>query len=517
MIRSSFFDYTGLMAPARPLGQARPARPYRLTKSRYVKGLLCPRALWLQEHDPERASPRTPAQQRLLDQGAQVGELARTRFPGGVPVKAAAYELERALTETRRALASGAPAVFEAAFLHQQTLVRVDVLRRAAAGAWDLIEVKSTTRVKEEHLPDASVQRHVAAGAGLPVAGVFLMHLNPECVFPDLSDLFVQEDLSSQVAENQGEVGVKLDGLLRLLGEPEEPRLPVGPQCLGPHECEFRAYCWRRVPEVSVFNLPRLGSEAKGQLAARGILEIARIPPDFPLPPASRCFVDLHLDGRARVDWPAIHGELDRLEYPLHFLDFETDNPAVPRFEGLHPYGRLPFQFSCHRLAAGGELRHFEYLHDQPTDPRPALARALGDALGPKGTVVAYNAAFEKGVLQELAAFLGPGMLSSALVAAAGRLWDLLAIFRQHYLDPAFGGSNSLKSVLPVLLPAFSYEGLEVANGEEAQAAWGQLTGLPEGLEKRRLADALRSYCRQDSLAMVEIHGFLKTQGRPAG
>ena len=223
----------------------------------------------------------------------------------------------------------------------------------------------------------------------------------------------------------------------------------------------------------------------------------------------------LYLKGRAQVDWPAIRRELDGLEYPLHFLDFETDSPAVPRCEGLRPYGRLPFQFSCHRLASDGELRHFEYLHDQPTDPRPSLARALGDALVPKGTLVAYNAAFEKGVLQELAAFLGPGPLSSALEAAAGRLWDLLAIFREHYLDPAFGGSNSLKSVLPVLLPSFSYEGLEVANGEEAQAAWGRLTGLPEGPEKRRLADALRAYCRQDSLAMVEIHRFLKARGRP--
>jgi hypothetical protein len=225
--------------------------------------------------------------------------------------------------------------------------------------------------------------------------------------------------------------------------------------------------------------------------------------------------VDLYQGGQARVDWPAIHRELDGLQFPLHFLDFETDNPAVPRFEGLHPYERVPFQFSCHRLTADGYLDHFEYLHEESGDPRPPLARARGRGLGAAGSLVAYNASFERGVLLELAAFLGPGPLASALQAASGRLWDLLAVFRDHYLDPAFGGSNSLKSVLPVLLPAFSYEGLEVASGEEAQAAWERLMGLPEGAEKRRLADALRAYCRQDSRAMVEIYRFLKARAAP--
>jgi len=261
-----------------------PSRSYRLTKSRYIKGLICRKALWLLEHDPGRAGLRPPARERILNQGTEVGLLATERFPGGVFVQAAPQERERALAETRRALASEAPAVFEAAFLYHETFVRVDVLRRAAGGAWDLIEVKSTTRVKEEHLPDAAVQRFVAEGGGLRVAGVFLMHLNPACTFPDLSDLFILEDLEARVAAILERVGGELDGFLRLLEQRAEPRVPVGPQCTTPYECEFKAYCWRRVPEVSVFNVPLLKSESKAELAARGILDIARIPPDFPLP-----------------------------------------------------------------------------------------------------------------------------------------------------------------------------------------------------------------------------------------
>jgi len=493
------------------------ARPYRLTKSRYIKGLICRKALWLQEHDPERASPPSPSLERVLRQGTEVGELATARFPGGVRIEAPPYEPRRALAETQEALVAGAPALFEAAFLHHLTLVRVDVLRRAEAGAWDLIEVKSGTRVKEEHLPDAAVQRYVVEGGGLAVARVFLMHLNPACTFPDLSDLFSLEDLSPQVAEVLGSVGGELDDFLRLLGEPSEPRVPVGPQCTAPYECEFKAYCWRHVPEVSVFNVPRLGSEARTELSARGILAIENIPPGYPLPPSSRRFVDLYLGGQAQVDWGAIRRELAALEFPLHFLDFETDNPAVPRFAGMRPYQRFPFQFSCHVLQADGGLQHCEFLHDGPSDPRPPLARTLGGVLGAKGTVVAYNAGFERSVLEELADFLGPGPLASALAAAAGRLWDLLVLFREHYLDPAFGGSNSLKSVLPALLPAFSYAGLEVAGGEEAQAAWERLLALPRGAEKLRLEAALRAYCRQDTRAMVEIYRHLRDRAARRG
>ena len=116
-----------------------PSRSYRLTKSRYIKGLICRKALWLLEHDPGRAGLRPPARERILNQGTEVGLLATERFPGGVFVQAAPQERERALAETRRALASEAPAVFEAAFLYHETFVRVDVLRRAAGGAWDLI------------------------------------------------------------------------------------------------------------------------------------------------------------------------------------------------------------------------------------------------------------------------------------------------------------------------------------------------------------------------------------------
>ena len=55
-----------------------------------------------------------------------------------------------ALEETRQILQAGiAPALFEPAFVHRGVLVRVDIIEKLPAGGWRLIEVKSTTRLKD--------------------------------------------------------------------------------------------------------------------------------------------------------------------------------------------------------------------------------------------------------------------------------------------------------------------------------------------------------------------------------
>ena len=118
--------------------------------------------------------------------------------------------------------------------------------------------------------------------------------------------------------------------------------------------------------------------------------------------------------------------------------------------------------------------------------------------------MIAYNAPFEKGVLNRLAGgFPGHG---GALSSIADRLWDQLVIFRNHYTDYRFGGSNSLKSVLPVIVPSMSYENLGVSDGGEAQVTWNELIRLPEGSEKNKLVKDMKEYCGQDTWAMVEIH-----------
>ena len=206
--------------------------------------------------------------------------------------------------------------------------------------------------------------------------------------------------------------------------------------------------------------------------------------------------------------------ELDRLQYPLYFLDFETFGPAVPRFDGLHPYEQYPFQYSCHIMDADQHVTHKEYLHTDKTDPRLPLAGSLIDTLEDAGTIVAYNAGFEKGVIAKLAT-VSP-QYSKELEAINKRFWDQLNIFRRYYSDYRFKGSNGLKSVLPVVVPGMGYSNLDVQEGSQAQLVWGQMINQADDKKKDVLIQHLLEYCRLDTLAMVEMHKVLMKQPKGA-
>ncbi len=236
-------------------------------------------------------------------------------------------------------------------------------------------------------------------------------------------------------------------------------------------------------------------------------MDIKHIPSLYPLSNNERRFVDLYLNKTNEIDWPAIKEELDSLSFPLYFLDFETDNPAIPRFDNTHPHDQFPFQYSCHVLQDNNMLEHCDFLHTDQTDPRRPIAQSLADCIGSVGNVIAYNAPFEKRVLTSLAQQY-PKM-KQPLTSIARRLWDLLVIFRSHYFDPAFGGSNSIKNVLPVLCSDLSYDDLEIQEGNAAQFAWNQLIDLDKGPEKSTLIQSLKDYCKRDTFAMVEIFRYL--------
>lgn len=197
--------------------------------------------------------------------------------------------------------------------------------------------------------------------------------------------------------------------------------------------------------------------------------------------------------------------ELSKLKYPLYFMDFESVYPALPRFAGMWPYAPIPFQWSMHRqLQADAELEHCEFLADNDQDPRWEFVHSLCKALGKRGKIVVYNASFESHRLGELADWLPE--FRDRIKKIQARLWDLLPFVKRHVYHPRFNGSFSLKAVLPALAPGMTYDGMEVADGVEARIAWEQMVrGNVDGAEKERLRKALLAYCRQDTLAMVDL------------
>jgi predicted RecB family nuclease len=495
-----------------PSTQSLTSWPMLITKSKFLAGNQCLKRLYWIVHSPEMAAQRDESDQAIMKQGQQVGLLARQIFPGGVAVES--RDRDQAIRMTRGLIDNPEiSAIFEGAFAHDDVFVRVDILQRRPDQRWRLIEVKSNTGVKDCHLADVAIQHRVVRGSGVDLAESCLAHVNRDYIYQggliDVHRFLKIKDLTPQVESVQPEVSIQLQSEFRILTMPEAPQISAGRQCSAPFTCEFFDHCNPPLADDHILRLPRIHASTVAKFVALGVESIHDIPENYPLTERLRRACT---SVQTRKPWygPDIRDELSKLSYPLYFMDFETINPAIPRFPGMRPYDQLPFQWSIHvQRQPGAASRHFEFLANGPSDPRRAFISTLCAALGDDGSIVVYSQQFESQRLSELAACLP--QFAGQITSIQRRLWDLLPIVRDHVYHPDFGGSYSLKSVLPALVPEMTYEGMEVADGQAAGLAWDSL--LHNGLDRDehdRIRKALLAYCGQDTLAMVGLVGKLQ-------
>ena len=474
----------------------------QLSKTRFMNGLQCHKRLWWEMHEPKAPEliPSIELQDRF-DEGHAVGQKAQESFPGGVLVRAPHYRSAARVAETRAALATDAPAIFEASFLVDGIFVAVDALVRGDR-AWTLVEVKSSTSVKAHYVPDAAVQTHVVRGAGIAVERVELMHLNGTCRYPDLDDLFMRADVTAAVEAFVPEVSDIAAAQWQMLQEPL-PTVEPGDHCHEPYTCPFLKRCWSQIPEHHVLELHGFGAARADALVAKGYTSIQELPGDMPLRgPADRQRRAVQF-GQLIVE-PTLGAALEIVRYPLAVLDFETVQPAMPVWDGCAPWERVPAQFSCHVVDAQHEVSHHAWMAEGPEDPRPELARHLIEACKGCDVVVAYSASFEKRALRGLAAALPE--LADDLLEIEALVIDALPLIRDHVYHPDFHGSFSLKAVLPALVPSLSYANLEVASGMVASIALKRRMLGPTqqaGTEEPYSREALLTYCELDTWGVV--------------
>jgi len=511
------FDEVNIVTPDEPeRTRRRAAVKYsspRISKSKFMAGVQCLKRLYGQVHEPEMGAAPDASAVAILEQGKDVGRLAHLLFPGGVEVDA--ENLGEAIRITNELIANPAvPAIFEATFSHGGVLVRVDILERRGKKEWRLFEVKSTADLKDSHLYDVGIQSRVVSSSGIKLSSANLVHLNRDYVLEggalDLKKLFRVRNLNRRLGKFQKQLTKQLRTEFRILRQPAMPDIAPGRHCRKPVVCEFYDLCNPWFPSDSVYSLPRADAETLEQLKARGMEEIRDIPEDFPLSALQHKARITAVSGKPWCS-PDLHKNLEALQYPICFMDFETIRPAVPRLAGMRPFMHVPFQWSVHRQATpGAELEHFEFLADDATDPRLAFLKSLLPVVDGAATILVYNQKFESGRLSELAAAFPRH--SETITKIQSKLWDLLPFMRDNIYHLEFRGSFSLKSVLPALIPDMSYDSLAVADGGEASIAFEKMIN-PESddVMRAKLRNSLLEYCAQDTLAMVRLLEVLRT------
>lgn len=487
----------------------------QLSKSRFMLGLQCHRRLWWTVHEPDAPELEVDDDQQILfDHGTEVGEVARTHIPGGILIDLPHYAVRERIAETKRSIESGAHVIYEASFRVDNLYVAVDVLHRRGR-RWTLTEVKSTTSAKPEHVPDVGIQTHVLRRAGLDVARAEVMHLNRDCRHPDLRNLFIRTDVTDRVEQALPTIGREARKQLRML-EDELPDVEAGQQCNRPYDCPFQTRCLDEPPEHHVSTLYRIGPRQLDSLVAEGFESIHDLPDDLELGGIADRQRRAVQQGSVVVE-PSLGEALAELEHPIAYLDFETIGLPIPIWPGCRPYDAVPVQFSSHTERADGSLEHHEWLAEGRDDPRPGLAAALIRAVSGAKTVLAYNAGFE---LERIKAMrVAMPHLARQLGSIERRVRDLLPIVREHVYHPDFGGSFSLKCVLPALVPDLGYDDLEIQDGGTATVELERLLLHGSELtrpERAKRRAALLEYCRLDTLAMVRIVASLRGLTSPS-
>lgn len=453
-----------------------------------------------------RAAPIPPneAERFRMEQGQEVGALARELYPRGTLISKRDGKTVAEITQDLIADAA-IETLFEAAFHAGPFVAKADILRRQD-GAWHVLEVKSsfsdTSKIKEL-VNDLAYTVFVLRRAAQQITKASLVLLSrtfrrgdgPDRLF-DIIDK--TEEVNARVAEFDGAA----DNIARALFDDTPPTSRLVSAC---RSCAFfDDECLGAGLAHTVLEIPGLHHTKLKRLSVAGIIDLSRVPADLNLNERQERAKYAVLSGNTVVE-ASLGAALESIEWPCHYLDFETVATVLPAYDGHGCHRQVLTQFSIHhRDSIDADPRHSEYLSDATKDCERELAEALIAALGQRGSIIVYTT-FEqtriKALRDELPDLAGP------LQALLDRLVDIEPIVADHVYHPDFRGSFSIKKVLPALVPGLSYAGLDVADGDTAimrfaRMARGEVSGAAVEVTRQQLLD----YCKMDTLAMVRLH-----------
>jgi len=475
----------------------------QLTKSLFMSGQQCPRLLWFSYR--KELPEITLSDKHKFAQGRDFERYVKLLFPGGVDLKD--LRNEDNIKETKKLIEQG-KTIFEAGIVYCGLFLKADILQPNGK-SWDLIEIKASTQVKSEHIPDLAFQKFVCEKAGLKIKRCFVIFLNKEYVKNgeiNPRELVSKEEVTEKVNLIE-DIEENTDKYIQFVKMENAPEISISKNCNNPHECPLKEECWKTLPENNIFQLTNWRLYWK--LFDEGILDIKNIPKGTKLSDNDQIIKESTENKKVVVSKEHIKHFLKSLHYPLYHLDFETFDTAVPIYDKSRPWQKIPFQYSLHIQQENNKIEHFEFLSEGIKDPRPALLKHLKSQIGNSGDVIVFNKSFENNVLKMLSEDFPEH--KDWIENVLGRIVDLAVPFKSFfYYNPKQKGSYSIKKVLPSLTGK-GYSELNIHDGGDASMQFFYSNIKQDLTNADEIRKNLLKYCCLDTEGMVWIINELKS------
>ena len=461
----------------------------QLSKTNFLQYLGCSKSLWLLKHKPGLYPSRTISnyEDKLASEG---------------------YEVQRLVQDYLLQHENCGNYLFEEGYKTVDGLfASADIVRQNEDGTVNIYEVKSAGSVDKSHLIDATFQTITVEKTGVNVKSIYVVHLNRDYVRGKnlrVAEMMSFSIVTEQVRNLMVEINAEIEDALLLLEQPFIDETSC--LCLElsrSHHCDTFDYFNPSIPKPSIYNLPRIHKKKLNLFVSEGRFSLL----DIEESEVSGNQLNVLMAAKSNspmINHSVIEDFYEQVKYPIYFLDYETFSSAIPVVGGVKPHAHIPFQFSIHVKQSDNstELQHFEYLANEAKLPLEMI-EDMEKIIGTTGSIVSWHKSFENTRNKEMG-ILYPEKVRF-LNDVSQRTIDLEDIFKGGYVDIAFGGSTSIKKVLPVIVPNLTYENMIVANGTDAMEAFTRILEMPNGDDKMKLRNNMFEYCKLDTLAMVRI------------
>ena len=360
-----------------------------MNKTDFLAATKCITMAWHQAR--QESPPPDEATRFRMEQGREIGVLARQLFLDGTLVDGPNHE---ALANTQCLIANDATnTIFEATLTAGAFTAKADVLRRNGNG-WDVIEVKSSfvdsPKAANAYVDDLAYTVMVLRRAGVNVKKSALLLLSREYRYEDpVEGLFTILDKTDDVDACTEEFGADAETFAEAVLAEHVPEPVLNHAC---RNCDFyKTVCLGSRHTHTVLELPRLSRANLQTLSAVGAIGIADVPANFELNEIQQRVKTAAESGETFVS-PTLGDALAAIEWPCHYLDFETVASTIPLYHGHGCHHQVLTQFSVHhRDSLEAATRHSEFLADAEQSQERLLAERLIEVLDTQGAIVVYS------------------------------------------------------------------------------------------------------------------------------